>query len=42
MNSALGDGEFEMKFDSNPRSLFGVEVKAAKPLELDEVLARLS
>jgi hypothetical protein len=40
--SVFGDGEFEMKFDSNPRSLFGVEVRAAKPLELDEMLARLS
>jgi hypothetical protein len=40
--SAFGDSEFEMKFDSNPRSLFGVEVKASKPLELEEVLARLS
>jgi len=39
---AFGDSQFEMKFDSNPRSLFGVEVKATKPLELDEVLARLS
>jgi hypothetical protein len=35
-------GEFEMKFDNRPRSLFGVEVRAAKPLDLDEVLARLS
>jgi len=40
--SVVGDGEFEMKFDSNPRSLFGVEVRTAKLLELDEVLARLS
>lgn len=40
--SAFGESEFEMKFDSNPRSLFGVEVRAAKPLELDEVLARLN
>src|SRR5262245_5008318 len=40
--NVFGDGEFEMKFDSNPRSLFGVEVRAAKPLELEEVLARLS
>ena len=40
--SVVGDGEFEMKFDSNPRSLFGVEVRTAKPLELDEVLARLN
>jgi len=39
--SIFGDGEFEMKFDSNPRSLFGVEVKAARPLVLDEVLAGL-
>ena len=41
-SSAFGDGEFEMKFESNPRSLFGVEVRAAKPLELDGVLARLT
>ena len=40
--SVFRNSEFEMKFDSNPRSLFGVDVKAAKPLELDEVLARLS
>ena len=40
--SAFGENEFEMKIDSRPRSLFGVEVRAAKPLELDEVLARLS
>jgi hypothetical protein len=40
--SVVGDTEFEMKFDSNPRSSFGVEVRTAKPLELDEVLARLS
>jgi hypothetical protein len=40
--SVFGDGEFEMKFDSNPRSLFGVEVRAPKPLELDEMFARLS
>ena len=40
--SAFGENEFEMKFDNRPRSLFGVEVRAAKPLELDEVLARLS
>jgi len=39
---AFGENEFEMKIDSRPRSLFGVEVRAAKPLELDEVLARLS
>ena len=39
---AFGDGEFEMKFESNPRSLFGVEVRTAKPLELDGVLARLT
>jgi hypothetical protein len=42
LEGIFGDREFEMKFDSNPRSLFGVEVHAAKPLELDEVLARLS
>jgi len=42
LKSVFGDGEFEMKFDSNPRSLFGVEVHAAKPLELDKVLARLN
>ena len=40
--SVVGDGEFEMKFDCNPRSLFGVEVRTTKPLELHEVLARLS
>jgi len=40
--SAFGDGEFEMKFQSDPRSLFGVEVRSAKPLELDGVLARLT
>jgi hypothetical protein len=39
---ALGHQEFEMKFESKPRSLFGVEVHAAKPLELDKVLARLN
>lgn len=39
---ALGHQEFEMKFESNPRSLFGVAVRTAKPLELDEVLARLT
>jgi len=37
----LGNGEFEMKFERNPRSLFGVEITAAKPLDPDEVLARL-
>src|SRR4030095_1859294 len=31
--SAFGESEFEMKFDSRPRSLFGVEVRAAKPLD---------
>jgi len=40
--SIVGAGDFEMKFDTNPRSLYGVEVRTAKPLELDEVLARLS
>ena len=40
--SIVGGGDFEMKFDANSRSLFGVEVRTAKPLELDEVLARLS
>jgi hypothetical protein len=40
--SVFGDDEFEMAFDNNPRTLFGVEVKAAKPLELDVVLARLN
>ena len=40
--SIVGGGDFEMKFDTNPRSLYGVEVRTAKPLELDEVLARLS
>jgi len=40
--SIVGGGDFEMKFDTNSRSLFGVEVRTAKPLELDEVLARLS
>ena len=38
----FGDSAFEMKFDSNSRSLFGVEVHAVKPLELDKVLARLN
>ena len=40
--SIVGGGDFELKFDTNPRSLFGVEVRTAKPLELDEVLARLN
>jgi len=40
--SIVGGGDFEMKFDTHSRSLFGVEVRTAKPLELDEVLARLS
>jgi len=40
--SIVGGGDFELKFDANSRSLFGVEVRTAKPLELDEVLARLS
>jgi hypothetical protein len=39
---ALGHREFEMKFESNPRSLFGVTVRAARPVELDGVLARLT
>jgi len=42
LENVFGDSEFEMKFDSNPRSLFGVEVHAVKPLELDKVLARLN
>jgi len=41
-NGAFGHGEFEMKFESNPRSLFGVEVRAAQPLDLNGVLARLT
>ena len=40
--SVFGDGEFEMKFESDPRSLFGVEVRTARPVELSGVLARLS
>jgi hypothetical protein len=40
--TALGEGEFEMEFETDPRSLLGVEVKAAKPLELDSVLVRLT
>jgi hypothetical protein len=39
---AFGHREFEMKFESNPRCLFGVEVRAARPLELGGVLARLA
>jgi hypothetical protein len=41
-SSAFGDSEFEMKFESDPRSLFGVEVRAVKALDLDGVLARLA
>jgi len=40
--SVLGDGSFEMKFESDPRNLFGVEVRTAKPLELDGMLERLT
>jgi hypothetical protein len=40
--TVVGDRDFEMEFETNPRSLLGVEVRVAKPLELDSVLARLN
>jgi len=39
---AFGSSEFEMKFESDPRRLFGAEVTAAKPLELGNLLHRLN
>lgn len=40
--AAVGDYDFAMEFETDPRSLFGVEVKVGKPLEVDRVLARLT
>ena len=39
---ALGSSEFEMRFERDPRRLFGAEVTAAKPLELGDLLERLN
>ena len=35
-------GEFEMKFESDPRRLFGVEVRSVQSLDLDRLLERLT
>ena len=37
--SVVGDDEFELTFETNPRSVFGVEVRFAKQLKLESVLA---
>ena len=36
------DPDVEMKFDTNPRSLLGVDVTTARPVDLDRMLERLS
>lgn len=40
--AAVGNRDFELEFEADPRRLLGVEVKVAKPLEVDNVLARLN